>query len=244
MLSRLSKWGNSLLLIFLLILLTSLLYFLISPIFYSYQFSPLQNSLHSYTESRDYYSIINSIVGTITALVGLCFGYYYFSTNNKIAAKRVILESLLKRVSTVDKWLEEYNSTVESILHCKIQNESDLKKQRDSLPNIFEHITNILDTDIEEFKWEHSEQRTLLLLSSFVETNDYITKIDFDRLPQHSDRNKTNAEYMERLQDSRKILLNREEILCQKMAKLLEKPVIFKLFYPSKSRRSPHSPVS
>jgi hypothetical protein len=118
---------------------------------------------------RNYFEIISVSVNMFLGIVGLIFGYIYFSTSKE----RALLQLMVEKVETIDSILRSFYSG-------SFENQRDITSARSTLFRSFDEILTIFEC--EAIKVPREVQNDFIKVYSFADKSEVIRLYSLSRL--------------------------------------------------------------
>ena len=193
------------------------LFFLALILFYIYPLfiQPFYSAcLHSSTkitklgldDLRNYYIIIGTISGTVTALIGVILGFFYYFHKARVDKQLLqdnkrtrILELLLSEIS-------DYDVLVDKILNKEFKSHTELQILRGKIQRKFEMVYQLVDEKNGILNFSKNSKIDLFEVNKFVDKSQLIMEKNYDEITS-GELNECRQEYVERLIQSRRVCL-------------------------------------
>lgn len=187
------------------------IFFIFSPLTYRTWNELIHHDLRTYAEARNYYNAISSAYSILTTTAGILLGLYYFVRKNRIDTANRLKERRTKRIEVLHEQLNNYDSIVDEIISQQVNDQEDLDRCRRKAERAFELITAILDADGCVLDWSDKELETILAVDAYVNNHPIIMEVTHDSLNEYKDIEIVRSEYIDLLQEARKVCLEKAD---------------------------------
>lgn len=197
--------------IFVTLLVATALFFILSPLSYRSWYEIFHHDLRTYAEARNYYNALSSAYSIFATTAGILLGLYYFVRKNRIDTANRLKERRSKRIDILHDQLNAYDNIIDEIISLQVENQEALDRCRRRAKRAFELINAILDADGCVLDWTAQELKTILAVDSYVDNHPIIMDATHDELNEYKDIEVVRAEYIDRLQEARKVCLEKAD---------------------------------
>jgi hypothetical protein len=187
------------------------LFFIFSPLTYRSWDEIIHHDLRTYAEARNYYNAISSAYSIFATTAGILLGLYYFVRKNRIDTANRLKERRAKRIEVIHDQLNVYDSIIDEIISLQVKDQEELDRCRRKAKRAFEIINAIIDADGCVLDWTDKEINTIIAIDSYVDKNYILMESSHDELNECSDIEIIRAEYIDRLQEARKVCLEKAD---------------------------------
>ena len=189
--------------------LLAVLYFLACPLL-NLTFCP--TSLHvtkitNLNDLRNYYIVIGTISGTVTALIGVGLGFFYYFHKARVDKQQLqeykrtrLLESLLSEIN-------DYDVLVDKILNREFQNQNELQMLRGKIRRKFEMVYLIVEEKNGTLEFSRNSRIDLFDVNKYVDDSQLIMEKEYKEIKISDELSECREEYTDKIIKSRRVCL-------------------------------------
>jgi len=189
-----------------LVVVWSFYHFFIQPFYSASLYTSAIVSKLDITGLRNYYIIVGSISGTITALSGVVLGCFYYFHKHKVDTEQLLQDKKSRLVETLLAEINEYDALVDKILNREFDGQNELHLLRGKVRRKFEMVYLIIDEKNHVLGFSKNAQIELFDVNQFVDDSRIIMESEDGEIDE-SALDECRAKYIDKIINSRRVCL-------------------------------------
>lgn len=181
-----------------------LLYFLINPLFLSFNRLFILRKFTNIEYAKNYYQIVSSFFTVIITVLGLFLGYLYFHSRLQFDDSISNRDRKWKNLECIIKELNIFDSLVDSVISKRFSTQKELHTLRCKIERSFENIEIMLEQNQNLLNLKDEDIKRILNVNSFVDNNDILMRIKNSKLNTEV-LSSLKDEYIGYIQDARRV---------------------------------------
>ena len=181
-------------------------HFFIQPFSSAFLYKSAIVSKLDITGLRNYYIIVGSISGTLTALSGIVLGFFYYFHKQKVDKEQLLQDKKSRLVESLLAEINEYDALVDKILNKEFQGQNELQMLRGKIRRKFEMVYLIIQEKNHVLGFSRNAQIELFDVNKYVDDSRIIMETGHSEIGALN-LDECRATYIDKIISSRRVCL-------------------------------------
>ena len=176
--------GKTLLVVLGLVMVAAFICLLVAPLVISEEFVFDTDKVSNYSleELRNHYLVIGTISATLTTILGLILGFFYYYHKLSVDKELLLDEKRHNVLASIHGELNTYDELVDRIFYKLVKSQRELDMVRDRIRKVYDRITTIIDEKAGLMEWESDTIRELIEVHKFVDNSKHLMDDKFSAI--------------------------------------------------------------